>query len=342
MSASLVGSEMWIRDSHNNVMRILDFRNKIQRDISNNKYNYISMLLYDPQITLLCPIYHPQYKLLGLIVIGRRNDLDPYRSQDIEELQNLINASSMAYGNSYLYTQKSIAERTVRELFSSLKDIQDITAKKIAREIHDEIINVNIKLNIETIQHLITYIDDQDILDQLNLLLTGEKDTAYSLRMICESLHPSGIDDPLGFIPVLSNQIDQIRCIYKGVIDIIVINEIIPVKTSIQHEIIRVIKEAVLNSIKHANATNITIEISYPSIHNSALQVIISDNGSPKQPVLNRPGHFGIRNMKERIYMIGGRIEIQSDRNTGTCVHIFVPLNSDASVEQSELLGIYG
>lgn len=329
-----------IFDDNADIMKILDFRNKIQRDISNNN-NYASMLLYDPQITLLCPIYHPQYKLLGLIAVGRRNDLDPYRLQDIEELQKLINASSMAYGNSYLYTQKSIAERTVRELFSSLKNIQDITAKKIAREIHDEIINVNIKLNIETIQNLVGYIDDQFILDQLDLLLTGEKDTAYSLRMICESLHPSGIDDPLGFIPVLSNQIDQIRCIYKGIIDIVVINKIIPISTSIQHEIIRVVKEAVLNSIKHANATTITIEICYPNSNNSALRVIISDNGSPKQPVLNRPGHFGIRNMKERIYMIGGRIEIQSDINTGTRVSIFVPLNSGVSVEQPDLLGIY-
>lgn len=76
-----------IFDDNADIMKILDFRNKIQRDISNNN-NYASMLLYDPQITLLCPIYHPQYKLLGLIAVGRRNDLDPYRLQDIEELQN--------------------------------------------------------------------------------------------------------------------------------------------------------------------------------------------------------------------------------------------------------------
>ncbi len=286
-------------------------------------------LVYQAQITLWCPIHHPKYGLFGLVVLGRRGDLDPYYSQDIHELQRLFNAAGLAFAHSYLFIQQVQAEQTIRDLFIALQRAQDDTARAIARELHDEIINVNIRLNIESLQQLIQTTVDPSLHNELHLIMESEQDTAHALRMICDSLHPSGIDDPLGLTTILRGELERLQPLYHGILTLQVDHTPCPITPLVQRELLRITKEAVMNAINHAQANTIEIFVTYPTDEGSGLTITIRDNGTLNTQIREKPGHFGLRNMMERTHMINGIFNIQQQPMQGTSVVITIPYLSE-------------
>ena len=81
-----------------------------------------------------------------------------------------------------------------------------------------------------------------------------------------------------------------------------------------------VIKEGLHNVVKHAQASQVRIEV----VLNEKLTVTIRDNG--KGISNEKPASFGngLKNMRQRMESIGGRFEISNDR--GTLIRLFVPL----------------
>ena len=140
-----------------------------------------------------------------------RGDLDPYRAEDIRELQRLLAAASLALANSAAYAQRRDAETMIRQLYQHLQVAQDTTAAAIAHDLHDEIMDVNVRLNIESIRALIGQVRDEALRTELELLLESEQSMGQALRLICVQLHPAGIDDPLGLAAVLRMQVDKCR-----------------------------------------------------------------------------------------------------------------------------------
>jgi two-component system NarL family sensor kinase len=86
----------------------------------------------------------------------------------------------------------------------------------------------------------------------------------------------------------------------------------------------RILQEVINNTIKHAQATAVTIKLSY---HNGQLLLTIADNGvgfdagsTPDDQM-----GMGLQNMRKRAAMIGGETTIKSVLGDGTHTHIFIP-----------------
>jgi signal transduction histidine kinase len=82
--------------------------------------------------------------------------------------------------------------------------------------------------------------------------------------------------------------------------------------------IFRVIQEAINNSIKYANATEISVKISE---FDSKINFEISDNGTGFDMNTIEQGN-GLENMQKRIAEINGKISIQSKINKGSIIKI--------------------
>lgn len=95
----------------------------------------------------------------------------------------------------------------------------------------------------------------------------------------------------------------------------------------VQSAVLRIVREAVTNVVKHACATTVAVTV---DIQDGALQLCVTDDGVGL-PVDLRvlPGHLGTASMKERARSLGGTVDLVSAPGSGTTVAIRIPLSAE-------------
>ena len=93
------------------------------------------------------------------------------------------------------------------------------------------------------------------------------------------------------------------------------------------HTILRIVRELVLNAIRHGHAPAVKVA---GSLDGSLLSFSVSDNGSGFDPT-NRPGvrqgHFGLQGIRERLHAYNGTLSIRSSPGEGTKVNISIRMS---------------
>ena len=93
----------------------------------------------------------------------------------------------------------------------------------------------------------------------------------------------------------------------------------------LRDEVYRIGREAVVNALRHANATSIEVEVEYAP---RDLRVLVRDDGrgiSPEVLQSGRAGHWGLTGMRERAERVGGRLSVWSKVAEGTEVELLIP-----------------
>lgn len=91
-----------------------------------------------------------------------------------------------------------------------------------------------------------------------------------------------------------------------------------------RHNICMAVKEAIHNIIKHAQATEISMRVTFAD---GELDISIQDNGSGFEPANPTDGN-GLPNMKKRLANIGGQCVIESQPGRGATVRIHLLVRS--------------
>ncbi len=218
----------------------------------------------------------------------------------------------------------------IRQLYQRLQAGQDATSQAIAREVHDELINVHVRLNIESLRKLGAQITDPALRAEIDLLLESEQTASATLRTICEHLHPTGLDDPFGLPAVLRMQVQKYRANWHGDCQLQVTGARQPIAASVQREALRITQEALANAVQHADATKIMVHLQYAATPDGWVRLSISDNGRASQAIEPRPGHWGVRFMQESARAVGGQIAFQRQAGGGASVIFTFPTNADS------------
>jgi signal transduction histidine kinase len=94
----------------------------------------------------------------------------------------------------------------------------------------------------------------------------------------------------------------------------------------LRDEVYRIAGEAVRNAFKHAQAERVEVEIRYDE---RQLRLRVRDDGKGIDAKLlndgGRPGHFGLRGMRERAKLMGGKLAVWSELDSGTEVELRIP-----------------
>jgi signal transduction histidine kinase len=305
---------------------------QLMQDLADQPLDFAEeQALRHPGIVIWGGIHAAEGTLLGILLLGMRGDLDSYRTRDLHELDRLLGAAALAFANSTAYTAQREAEMIIRTLYQQLNEAQQATSAAIARELHDEIINVSVRLNIEALQRLRIQVQDPKMQAELSLVLETEQSLVQALRMVCERLHPVGIDDPLALAAVLRMQVDRVRATWDGACHLVVTNPARPVLAQVQYEAMQITREALTNAVKHArSATEIVVELQYPLETDGMIELCIRDNGQATNPITVKPGHWGLRGMMERARLAGGKLAIERITGGGTAVRfVFAPAPDD-------------
>ncbi|MNR20115.1 Signal transduction histidine-protein kinase/phosphatase DegS [compost metagenome] len=92
-------------------------------------------------------------------------------------------------------------------------------------------------------------------------------------------------------------------------------------RPEIQSQLIRIIKEAYTNALKHSMASKISIQLIF---ENNILLLIIEDNGIGFD-LSNEFKSIGLENMKSRVEFLKGIITLDSNKK-GTSIIIEIPV----------------
>lgn len=284
-------------------------------------------LVFAPMINLLGIIRNAKGVVLGLVVLGPRGDLDPYREQDLRAMNQLLTAASLAFTNSASYVRQVQAQELIRRLYQHLQQAQDQTASMIARELHDEVLNVNVRLNMDTLEKLLAQARTlaPELRDELQALLESEQSTGTLLRLICEQLRPAYTDDPLGLVISLRRAIERLRTTWDGVIRLDVERPLVPVDHQLHRELVMIAREGVANAIKHAGASEIVVTVQFPSAGDEPLILTITDNGPTREKVASKAGHLGLPFMRESADAVGATINWLPRETGGIEVRVVAP-----------------
>jgi two-component system nitrate/nitrite sensor histidine kinase NarX len=87
--------------------------------------------------------------------------------------------------------------------------------------------------------------------------------------------------------------------------------------------VLQIIREALANTVKHADATQVEVAVSF---HSPNVQVQVMDNGKGFSDSEQPPQHYGLIIMQDRTRTLGGQIVIQNRSDGGVSVEFaFVP-----------------
>jgi ligand-binding sensor domain-containing protein/signal transduction histidine kinase len=94
----------------------------------------------------------------------------------------------------------------------------------------------------------------------------------------------------------------------------------------LRDEVYRIAGEAVRNAFKHAQARRIEVEIRYDE---RQFRLRVRDDGKGIDPKLvnedGRTGHYGLRGMRERAKLLGGKLAVWSELDSGTELELRIP-----------------
>lgn len=221
----------------------------------------------------------------------------------------------------------SAEKKHCEELKSVLVHLQEEDRQRIARDLHDTVLQ-NITHSIHKIELSTKFLDQDIVRSKLELaavvkelrdVVNDIRNTIYDLRpMILDDL---GLKDSLiKFISLFNEQ-----CKYEISMDI---DEISCEADLVILSVYRIIKECFYNIEKHAQATKICF--SCKENDDRKCLIHIEDNGKGflvEEFEQKKENHFGLSLVKERISLLNGNLNIQSELNAGTVIDIEIPLD---------------
>ncbi|MBK6825504.1 MAG: hypothetical protein IPG86_00765 [Chitinophagaceae bacterium] len=207
-----------------------------------------------------------------------------------------------------------------KEILATQVEIQEQTFQHISKEIHDNI-NLSLtltKLNLHTLDWTQQEKAEQKIKNSIDLLSTS----ITQLNDLSKSLDTDTITrhSLLMALEEERQRINKTDCIY---INYEVLGTPVYMNNQAEIVIFRIIQESLNNIIKHARAKTADLLLNY---HPGYLEVTISDEGKGFDPSQQpKVGHAGLRNMENRVKLLGGSMQIQSETGKGSRLNFFIP-----------------
>ncbi len=220
-------------------------------------------------------------------------------------------------------TQRKAAETALQALSQRLLEVQEAERKHLARELHDEIGQSLTGLRLLLRQAGGSQADSfQECLDQARGL-TDE--LLARVRALSFDLRPADLDR-LGLLPALLAHFERytpqtgvsINFKHQG------IGGRFP--SQVETSAYRIVQEALTNVARHAGVAETTVRV---WADNSRLNVQVEDLGSGFDPeaAAANPLSSGLIGMRERIFLVRGRVSVESAPGCGTTITVELPLD---------------
>ena len=224
--------------------------------------------------------------------------------------------------------QAAIAVNTARLLSDAQAKAALEERNRLARDLHDSVSQnlYSLLLQARAAQSAAARIDGSDgamMAERLQTLHTLAEAALDDMRSAITHLRTPTATGDSGLAVAVREHATAIADREGIEVSVSVPDQPLLLSLEAEHELFRVISEALANSTRHAHPTRVEVCIVEPRDHNE-LVVTVTDNGTGFDSPPHRPGHMGLASMRERVERLGGRLAVDSTAN-GTTVRAVVP-----------------
>jgi PAS domain S-box-containing protein len=212
----------------------------------------------------------------------------------------------------------------LRQLSAALQTIREEERTHIARELHDDLgqILASLRMDLTLLQQA-----DGTSSDSLRLMQGMEQNlltAIVSLRRIATNLRPRALDEG-GLYFALQGLRDDFVERYGIPTTLLADEAELRLADGASTAIFRIVQEALTNIARHAEATNVTMNLFRSD---GELLITIRDDGRGIRPEdMEKAESLGLIGMRERVWAMDGEISVSSDEPPGTRIDIVLPLH---------------
>jgi two-component system NarL family sensor kinase len=192
--------------------------------------------------------------------------------------------------------------------------------QRLSRELHDGIGQylIAIKMKLESL----LYLEQSEVREQIRRIKDDFDQTVEEIRRISNNLKPSVLE-AFGIVYALRNLCVEtseqtgikVGLHFKGDLE--------SLDMTVKTYIFRIAQEALNNVVRHSGATlaDLRLDRKMDDVYFS-----ISDNGKGFRPrLVNTASGHGMNNMRDRVKLLNGSIEIKTAADKGTLIMIKIP-----------------
>ncbi len=214
-----------------------------------------------------------------------------------------------------------LSQRVASDALRRIVQAQELERRRLARELHDETGQAltSILLGLKPVEDALGDHPAAAALIELRELVVG---ALQDVRRLAVELRPAVLDD-YGLAPALERLTDSfseqagIRVDFHSALG----ETRLP--SEVETALYRVVQESLTNIVKHADAKNVSVSLSR---RESGVAAVIEDDGVGFDVRDVREEGIGLLGMRERLALLGGRLEVESRKGAGSTIVAEVPL----------------
>lgn len=246
-------------------------------------------------------------------------------------LESLAGQAVSALENVRLYSELAEREKRLEDLVGRLFVAQDEERRRVAYEIHDGLAQTAAAhqyLQAFDPFHPPGFGKGREILDQALELV---RSTVGEARRVIANLRPTALDD-FGLQTAIRLEIEALReegwqAVYEANLKD---DERLP--AAVETALFRITQEALTNVRKHANTKRLHVSLVG---HERGVYLNVRDWGRGFDPAAvpnaGGPGErVGLVGMRERVFLLGGDLQVHSSPGDGALIRIYVPVPQEA------------
>ncbi|WP_076593435.1 PAS domain-containing sensor histidine kinase [Herminiimonas arsenitoxidans] len=210
----------------------------------------------------------------------------------------------------------------LRELSAYLQSVREEERTRISRELHDELgqsltaIRIGLSV-IETRREM----QDDEWLQNVHALKKIADSTVESVQRIAADLRPLILDE-LGLPSAIDWLLESFAKRNPITYELSLPSTPLAFSRDISTAIFRILQESLTNVSRHSRATSVVVALKETK---GVVTLKVTDNGQGFDHVSSREDSLGLIGMRERAFMLGGKLKIQSRLGSGTSIEVRIP-----------------
>lgn len=254
-------------------------------------------------------------------------------------VQNLISVSPQSDGATKLHgfmidvSDRKRTEEALKDLGGRLIAAQEEERRRVARELHDDFNQRLAVLSIELEQLGEKMENSLGLHPSVERLKTQARELAAEIHRLSYKLHPAKLDH-LGLAAAIKSLCAELNESEKLKVEFYQTGFPAAVDKDITLCVFRIAQESLRNCVKHSQAESVRVVLTRTR---NTIRLLVSDNGcgfNTNSDLMEKG--LGFISMKERLHLVGGKINVYSKPLRGTRIEVSVPLKLQTEISTPE------